>query len=101
MDQPKQIFKPVNFENPVFKTLLARKFQVREKHLKYFVLPVEGDKITLGNIIYRITYIRQSPFRFTAEPVAILSDEEAESGEINTGTKTEDNNPTNPSAKEE
>lgn len=70
--------KKIDFENPVFKTLLARSFKIDEKQLKHFILPNVGDTITLGNIIYSITYVRQSPFRFTAEPCGILTDEEFE-----------------------
>lgn len=70
--------KLVDFNNPLFKTLLARSFKVDEKHLKHFVLPQVGDSITLGNVIYQISYIRENPFRFSASPIGILTDEEFE-----------------------
>lgn len=68
----------IDFENPLFKSLLARNFKVNEKHLKHFVLPSIGDSITLGNVIYRITYVRENPYRFSAEPIGILTDEDFE-----------------------
>lgn len=70
--------KLVDFNNPVFKALLARSFHVSEGHLKHFVLPTPGDTITLGNVIYKISYVRENPFRFSAEPIGILSDDELE-----------------------
>lgn len=70
--------KKIDFENPLFKTLLARNFKIDEKSLKYFVLPLVGDSITLGNVIYRIAYVRANPFRFSAEPIGILTDEDFE-----------------------
>lgn len=70
--------KQVEFENPVFKKLLAMKLNVYPKHLKYFIMPVIGDQITLGNVVYKITYVRENPFRFACEPVAILPDSELE-----------------------
>lgn len=74
MAQPKQ----VDLNNPLVKRLVELKLGIPKGFLKYFVLPQEGDKITLGNIVYRIVYIRENPFRFSAEPVAILQDEELE-----------------------
>lgn len=70
--------KLVDFNNPVFKALLARSFKVTEGSLKHFVLPTVGDTITLGNVIYKISYVRENPYRFSAEPIGILSDDELE-----------------------
>lgn len=70
--------KLIDFENPLFKALLAQNFKINEKHLKHFVLPGVGDSITLGNVIYKITYVRENPYRFSAEPIGILTDEEFE-----------------------
>ena len=70
--------KLVDFNNPVFKALLARSFKVTEGSLKHFVLPTVGDTITLGNVIYKISHVRENPYRFSAEPIGILSDDELE-----------------------
>lgn len=66
----------VDFNNPLIKRLIELKLKVPNGALKYFVMPLVGDTITLGNIIYKISYVRENPFRFTAEPVAILQDKD-------------------------
>ena len=68
----------VDFNNPLVKSLLARNLSITEGSLKHFILPAIGDTITLGNVIYKISYIRENPFRFTAEPIGVLKDEELE-----------------------
>lgn len=77
-EQPKVEQKLVDFNNPLVKSLLAQNLKVDEDKLKYFVLPAEGDTITLGNVIYKIRYVRANPFRFSAEPIGILKDAEME-----------------------
>lgn len=76
-EQPKEQ-KKVDFNNPLVKALLAKNLRVDEDKLRYFILPAEGDSITLGNVIYKITFVRANPFRFSAEPVGILKDAEME-----------------------
>lgn len=71
--------KQVDFENPIVKALLARHVGVKENQLKDVVMPQVGDTITLGNIIYRIDYVREKPFRFSASPAGVLLDEELQS----------------------
>jgi hypothetical protein len=70
--------KQIDFNNPIFRRLLCLKTNVSEKDLKYLIMPAVGDTITLGNVIYRISYIRENPFRFTAEPVGIIQEKEME-----------------------
>lgn len=70
--------KRIDFENPIVKSLLSYNMKVEEKHLKHIIMPQVGDTITLGNIIYKIEYVRENPFRFSASPVGLLQDEEFE-----------------------
>ena len=39
--------------------------------IKEMTLPNIGDEFKLGNFLYKVVYTRTSPYRFTAEPVAI------------------------------
>lgn len=78
MTETKVTQKLIDFENPLVKSLLARNLKINASNLKYFVMPTEGDTITLGNVIYRISYVRENPFRFTAIPIGILTNTELE-----------------------
>lgn len=70
--------KLVEFNNPIFRRLLCLKTGVSEKDLKYLIMPAVGDTITLGNVIYKITYIKENPYRFSAEPIGIIQEKEME-----------------------
>lgn len=68
--------KLVDFENPLVKTLLARNLNIDENKLKHWVMPTEYDTFTLGNVIYKVVFVRNNPFRFSAEPIGIITDDE-------------------------
>lgn len=74
----KPVQKLVDFENPLIKTLLAQNINIQESSLKYFVMPADGDTITLGNVLYKIVYARSNPFRFSAVPIGVLTNTELE-----------------------
>lgn len=43
-----------------------------KKFAKHMILPREGMQFSLNGFMYKVVYIRQDPFRFTAEPIGIV-----------------------------
>lgn len=43
-----------------------------KKFAKHILLPRNGMIFNLNGLIYKVTYVRQDPYRFTAEPVGIV-----------------------------
>jgi hypothetical protein len=70
----------ISFDHPTFKKVLAAKLGVPAKLVKFLVLPAEGQEITIHGIIYRVNYVRENPFRFSAEPVRVSEPESEQHG---------------------
>lgn len=68
--------KLVEFNNNEVKRTLAATLGVHKNSLQHLIMPATGTHLTIGEIVYRVAYVRSNPYRMSLEPVGVLDHSE-------------------------